>query len=276
MVSRNKSRHGIVPSCAGAVRLQGARIYCPNPIGRCPSRKQTCPDSMFPSPLTMSPVGFPRCGQSAGCGRLLPALFLSLLVHVLVVLPPLFWAARGGSEGAVSRHEISARIVGATKTDSPESDGRLQDVFKEEAAQSAPLEGNDSEIIPSETHVREGYSPKLEMDQGLGAGTRELRYFPSDQLTVRPYPLTILEDPGMLEPESDDRGGRIVLKVSISDSGGVAEMETEFTDMPANVHEAVVAAFRRMRFMPGEIDRKRVGSIIRIEMTYRDFRLPVE
>jgi hypothetical protein len=276
MVSRNESRQGIVPSCTGAVRLQGTRVHCPNLIGRCPSRKQACPDSMFPSPLTMSPAGFPRCRQFAGCGRLLPALFLSLLVHVLVVLPPLFGATCGGSEGAVSRQEISARLVGATKADLPESDGSLQDVFKEEAAQSAPLEGNDSEIIPSETHVREGDSPKPEMDQGLGAGAKELRYFPSDQLTVRPYPLTILEDTGMLEPESDDRGESIVLKVWISDSGEVAEMETEFTDMPAKVHEAVVAAFRRMRFMPGEIDRKRVGSIIRIEMTYGDFRLPVE
>jgi hypothetical protein len=31
-----------------------------------------------------------------------------------------------------------------------------------------------------------------------------------------------------------------------------------------------------MRFMPGEIDGRRVGSIMRIEMTYKDFRLPVE
>lgn len=231
---------------------------------------------MLSSPLTMSPVGFSRCGQYAVCGRLLSALFLSLLVHVLVMLPPLFGSACGGSEGAVRRQEISARLVGATKADSPESDGRLQDVFKEEAAQSAPLEDNDPEIIPSEIHVRAGDSPKPDMDQGLGAGARVLRYFPGDQLTVRPYPLTILEDLGMIEPESDDRGGRIVLKVWISDSGEVAEMETEFTDMPAKVHEAVVAAFRRMRFMPGEIDRKRVGSIMRIEMTYTDFRLPVE
>ncbi len=231
---------------------------------------------MFPLPLTMSPAGLPRCGQSAGCARLLPALFLSLLVHVLVVLPALFWIAGGGSEGAASRHEISARLVGAAKADTPENDRRPEDTFKEEAAPSAPLQGNDSETLPSGTPSREADSRKLEMNQGSGTGASELRYFPSDQLTVRPYPLTVLEDPGVLEPEPDGKGERVVLQVWISDSGEVTAMETEFTDMPTRVHEAVVAAFRRMRFMPGEIDGRRVGSIMRIEMTYKDFRLPVE
>jgi len=224
----------------------------------------------------MSPVGFPSCGQSAGCGHLLPALFLSLLVHVLAVLSLLFGVARGGGEGVASRHEITARLVGAAKPDAPENDGRLQDVFKEEVAPSAPLHGNDPEILPPGTPAREGNSRKPEMNQGSGAGSGQLRYFPSDQLTVRPYPLTVLEDPSVLEPELDGRGERVVLKVWISDSGEVTAMETEFTDMPARVHEAVMTAFRRMRFMPGEIDGRRVGSILTIEMTYKDFRLPVE
>ncbi len=231
---------------------------------------------MFPLPLTMSPAGLPRCGQSAGFGRLLPALFLSLLVHVLLVLPPLFGVAGGGSEGVASRHEISARLVGATKADTPENDRRPQDVFKEEAAPSPALHGNDPEPLPPGTPVREGNAGKPEKNQGPGNGSGQLRYFPTDQLTVRPYPLTVLEDPGALEPELESRGDRVVLKVWISDFGEVTGMETEFTDMPARVHEAVVAAFRRMRFMPGEIDGRRVGSIMRIEMTYKDFRLPVE
>jgi hypothetical protein len=231
---------------------------------------------MFPSLLTMSPAGFPRCGQSAGCGRLLQAVFLSLLIHVLVMLPPLFGVASGGGEGVASRHEISARLVGAAKPDTPESDGRLQDVFKEEAVPFAPLHGNDSETPPPGTPAREGNSGKPEMNRGPGTGSGPLRYFPSDQLTIRPYPLTVLEDPGTLEPELESRGDRVVLRVWISDSGEVTGTETEFNDMPARVHDAVVAAFRRMRFMPGEIDGRRVGSILRIEMTYKDFRLPVE
>ncbi len=206
----------------------------------------------------------------------MPALFLSLLVHVLVVLPPLFGVAGGGGEGAASRHEISARLVGAAKPDTPESDGRLQDVFKEEAVPFAPLHGNDSETPPPGTPAREGNSGMPEMNRGPGTGSGPLRYFPSDQLTIRPYPLTVLEDPGTLEPELESRGDRVVLRVWISDSGEVTGTETEFNDMPARVHDVVVAAFRRMRFMPGEIDGRRVGSILRIEMTYKDFRLPVE
>ena len=276
MVSRNESAQGIVPSCTGAVWLQGASGRCRNPIDRCASRKPARPGTMFPLPVTRPPARFPRCGQSAECGRLLLALTLSILVHVLAVLPPLFGVARGGSEGVASRHEITARLVSAPNANSSENDGRLQDAFKEEAAPTGPFPGNDSEIVPPGTPPSDGNSRKPEMNQGPGIGTSELRYFSSDQLTVRPYPLTILENVGMLEPELIDRGERVVLKVWISDSGEVAAMETEFTDMPASVHEATVAAFRRMRFMPGQIDGKRVGSIMKIEMTYKDFRLPVE
>jgi hypothetical protein len=276
MVSRNESRRGIVPSCTGAARLQGATTPCRNPIGLCALRKPARPRAMFPLPLTMSPAGLPRCGQSAGCGRLLPALFLSILVHVLAVLPPLFGVARGGGEGVASRHEITARLVSAAKADTSEDDGRPEDAFREEVAPSAPLHGNDSEALAPGTPAREGNSGKPEKNRGPGDGSSQLRYFPSDQLTVRPYPLTVLDDPGMLGPELDGRGDRVVLKVWISDSGEVTEMETEFTDMPVRIHEATVAAFRRMRFMPGEIDGRRVGSIMRIEMTYKDFRLPVE
>lgn len=224
----------------------------------------------------MSPVGFPRCGQAAGYGRLLPAFFLSLLVHALVVLPPLFGVSGGGSEGVASRHEITARLVGAATPDTPENDRPPEVLLKEEAAPSAPLHGNDSEILPPGTPARAGNSGKPEKNQGPGDGSSQLRYFPTEQLTVRPYPLTVLDDPGMLGPELDGRGDRVVLKVWISDSGEVTAMETEFNDMPARVHEATVAAFRRMRFMAGEIDGRRVGSIMRIEMTYKDFRLPVE
>lgn len=231
---------------------------------------------MFPSPLTMSPVGSSRCGQPAGCGRLLPALFLSLLLHVLAVLPPLSGAAPGGGEGGASRHEITARLVGVANRDTPEKDRPPEAAYKEEAAPSAPLQGNDSETLAPGTPDREGNSTKPTMDHGPGDGSGELRYFLGDQLTVRPYPLTVLEDPGTLEPEPDGRSDRVVLRIWISDSGEVTGTETEFTDMPARVHDAVVVAFRRMRFMPGEIDGRRVGSILRIEMTYKDFRLPVE
>lgn len=115
-----------------------------------------------------------------------------------------------------------------------------------------------------------------EPNQGNGIGSPEMHYFSSDLLTVRPYPLTILETPELLDPLPVDADGRVVLKVWISDAGEVTAMETEFTNMPATTHEAIVAAFLGMRFMPGKIDGKAVRSHMRIEMTYEDFRLPVQ
>jgi len=203
-------------------------------------------------------------------------LVFSILVHLLVVLTPLFGIVRGGGEGVASRNEIISRLVNVRTPGSFEKEGHIDNALKEEMVTSGQFLGNNSEVIPPGNAPREEKSRTPEMGQGDVTGASELHYFSSDQLTVRPYPLTVLENAGLLGPESDDKGERVVLKVWISDSGEVTVMETEFTDMPVRVHEATVAAFRRMRFMPGEIDGKRVGSILRIEMTYKDFHLPIE
>jgi len=157
------------------------------------------------------------------------------------------------------------------------SDGSLQDVTVEESDPTERSFQNDSKAAPPEPSSGEEYSPKPEMNPGFRIGADKQRYFSSDLLTVRPYPLTILEGPDLPEPVPDDWGGqKIVLTVWISDAGEVSSVKTEFTDMPVKIHEATVAAFQRMRFAPAEIDGKRVGSIIKIEITYKDFRLPVQ
>lgn len=67
-----------------------------------------------------------------------------------------------------------------------------------------------------------------------------------------------------------------MLSVWVSAEGVVVAAETEYTDMPESIHEASVAAFLRMRFSPGKIDGVPVGSVMKIEITYEDFRLPQE
>lgn len=233
---------------------------------------------MFPSPEQKLPVCCPPCRYAPECRRLLLALGLSVLVHALAVLPMKFDAMRGGNKNVLSKPGFSARLISAPSTKSQEKIEHLDAVSEKNPESTERFLQNDSGVAPPATPSAKEHSarPELESNPENGMGAPEKPYFSSDLLTVRPYPLTILETPEMLEPLPVDAAGRVVLKVWISDTGEVTATETEFTDMPATTHEAIVAAFQGMRFMPGEIDGKAVGSIMRIEMTYEDFRLPVQ
>jgi hypothetical protein len=231
---------------------------------------------MFPSPEQNHPVCCPPCRYAPENWRLLLALGLSVLAHALSVLPINFEAMRGGNENAWIKPGFSARLVSAPSAKSPEKIEHLEAISEKKSESTEKFLQSDSSVVPPASPSDKEYSPELGLNPGNGIGAPEIRYFSSDLLTVRPYPLTILESPERLEPLPDDSAGRVVLKVWISDTGEVTATETEFTDMPATIQEAIVAAFQGMRFMPGKIDGKAVGSIMRIEMTYEDFRLPVQ
>jgi hypothetical protein len=231
---------------------------------------------MFPSPEQNYPVCCPPCRYAPEYRRLLLALGLSVLAHALALMPIHFGAMRGGNENVLIKPRFSARLVSAPNAKSPEKIEHHEAVSERKSESTEKFLQSDSGVVPPATPSDKEYSPEPELNPGNGIGAPEIRYFSSDLLTVRPYPLTILESPEMLEPLPDDSAGRVVLKVWISDTGEVTATETEFADMPATVHEAIVAAFQGMRFMPGEIDGKAVGSVMRIEMTYEDFRLPVQ
>jgi hypothetical protein len=211
------------------------------------------------------------CGpQSVEWPRFLLALALSVLAHAMAVLPGNFKnSAHEGERGSFAPH-IVARLVGSSAGGAEDvqvvSEKQVEATEKQfqypsDAIQpdTTPL-GKDNSLLPQKS-----VEPVLE--------TPEMRYFSSDLLTIRPYPLTQLESPDLSNSLLNGSAGRIVLKVWVSDAGEVTATETEFTEMPIEVHEAIVAAFQRMRFMPGEIGGKPVGSILRIEMTYEDIRL---
>lgn len=148
-----------------------------------------------------------------------------------------------------------------------------------EAASTSGKVPETAGIVPRDESVDDSPPPATGTSGGAPTGkvesAPEVKYFASELLTVRPYPLTVLENPEGMEKVPDDLSGKVVLKVWISDTGEVSATEIELAEMPLPHAEAMASAFRRMRFMPGEIDGKRVGCIMRIEMTYEDFRLPV-
>jgi len=92
-------------------------------------------------------------------------------------------------------------------------------------------------------------------------------YYTSDQLTKRPRPTS---QPRLDVPESAPSfaSGKVVLRLWISELGGVDSANVENSDVPEAVAAAAKAAFGKVRFVPGEINGRRVGAVMRIEVSY--------
>ncbi len=99
-------------------------------------------------------------------------------------------------------------------------------------------------------------------------------YYTSDQLTRRPKPLAApkLEVPPQLAPSFDS--GKVILKLWINELGAVTSTEVELSEVPEAVSALAAAAFAKLRFVPGEINGRPVGVMMRIEVTYDDLKPP--
>lgn len=100
----------------------------------------------------------------------------------------------------------------------------------------------------------------------------EPRYYATSQLSKRPQPTTEAE---LDAPEirSMLAAGTIILKLWINELGEVISVEVEKSEVPELVATTAVEAFKRLRFVPGELSGRRVGSVMKIEITYDDGRL---
>lgn len=211
--------------------------------------------------------------EPARFGALFMALVLSIFLHVLVAIV----SVKERDEGNVStRSVIFARLVSRGAVPVAADGGRI-DNAAEVGVEPLGIVADDRS-----TRVGEGIGSDeqsfSEKDANPSPGVRfpKQEYFSSESLTVRPYPITLLGDMEATEINPSEMFGRTVLKVWISATGTVAAMETEFSDMPEPFRRVTVAAFERMRFMPGQIDGKPVGSIMKIEIGAEDFRLPLQ
>lgn len=212
------------------------------------------------------------CLWATEARRLAIALGLSALCHLLlmIVAPREYVATVGYGRMIFAQlvtHDEGAVTVGRGQVD------RAAQVKKK--PRGIVADGHRIKAVSELGPVDE--SPSVQGGEGASLGVRvaDQDYFSSELLTVRPYPLTILDEMlGGVNPA--EMFGKAVLKIWINATGEIAGIETEFTDMPEAVHRGLVAAFERMRFMPGQVDGKPVGSILEIEIGAEDFRLPVQ
>lgn len=102
-----------------------------------------------------------------------------------------------------------------------------------------------------------------------------LDYHPVNQLSVRPLPLSELESPDFELPMQVQHAS-VVIDVFISEFGEVVATKLVESELPLVYTEALVVAFGRLRFKPGEIDGLPVASLLRVELTAENLGLAVQ
>ena len=185
--------------------------------------------------------------------RLLFSFLFSIAVHVGVGTAS-FWGERhAGSRAAATagrslpRAGLQLAIVGAPTSQSANVSERLAVA---------------STRHPGETTKDERVGVNLLPIQGLP-------YYSTTELTRPPEPAAPLvldsTELGLL-----DGSGTLVLTIWVNDLGQVVNALVESKSVSDQFAEFALSAFKQTRFVPGEREGKRVGSIMRIEIRYDD------
>ena len=211
--------------------------------------------------------------------RLPTATLASVVIHALVLVilhqlsGDLFRGTGNPASGqtlAVFLHEVSD-VKGASE----------DKVVSDEVVAEYGRRGDVSEVERPKTRAAEvvGASERETVSIGSEAAGRSnepVRFFyPADQLSVRPIPLSEIESPDFDMPMQDRRAS-VVIDVSISEVGEVVSVQQVMSGLPETYTESLVAAFRRLRFRPGEINGLRVGALLRVELTAENLGLPIQ
>ena len=121
-----------------------------------------------------------------------------------------------------------------------------------------------------------GEETRPALDRAVGIGLLPIpapTYYTTDQLTKRPQPTA---EAKLDTPETWPiiASGTIILKLWINERGDVISVDVEKTDLAEIFSRTAVEAFKQLHFDPGEINGRRVGTMMRIEVTYDDGRKP--
>lgn len=199
--------------------------------------------------------------------RLLAALMLSCLLHGAVVFLPFFGQSAIETRFALTGRQTPPHVINATLALAGERKFSFANVPAETESVpdlSAPDRPADEEQPPMQ-HRAEG-ADLLPLPAPA--------YYTTDQLTKRPQPVAAADlDAPEIRPIV--ASGKMVLKLWINEFGVVADVVVEKTELPEAFSRTAVAAFKGLRFVPGERNGQPVGTVMRIEVTYDDGRLPL-
>ena len=196
--------------------------------------------------------------------RLTTALMVSCLLHAALVFMPYLGAKIPVSRPALQGGQKPglARFLNATLV---LESGPAASVAEDSAGGASAADSSAAR------RVNEEPSPALEPARGVGLlPIPAPAYYTADQLTKRPQPTFVpkLVLPPEMEPMFDS--GKVILKLWINELGNVISVDVEESNLPEAVSGQAVEAFGKLRFVPGEINGRRVGTIMSIEVTYED------
>ena len=225
---------------------------------------QFLPSIPPPVPRRLTPWADP---DSAAL-RLLAALTLSCVLHGAVVFLPFLGQSAAETRLALKGKQSPPRVINATLELAGEHKFSAVNVPVATPTvpdQSAPERAADEERPPTQQRAE-------------GAGLLPLpapAYYTTDQLSKRPQPVAAADlDAEAIRPIL--ASGKIILKLWINEFGRVADVVVETTELPEVFTRTAVAAFKGLRFVPGERNGQPVGTVMRIEVTYDDGRLPAQ
>ncbi len=131
---------------------------------------------------------------------------------------------------------------------------------------------NDAVDVPAGSPTATEERPAAPQRSGLGLLPIEgITYYASSQLTKRPTPLNevALDDPAIVPVIAS---GKMVMTLWISAQGEVENAAVEESELPGLFTRPAIEAFKRLRFRPGELNGRSVGTIMKIEVNYEDER----
>lgn len=189
--------------------------------------------------------------------RLSAALIVSCVLHLALILTPYPGPGRAPSES-----ELTWSSGGSFH-------GMLiyKDWYSPSVAET-PVENKETTQPPGAVAVeqRGGQSPAGSDGLGLLAIPPH-PYYRAEELTMHPRPRT---DPNleMLGNWPFLASGTVILNLWIDKRGEVISVELEKTDLPEVLAQGAAETFKRLRFLPGELEGRQVASIMRIEVRY--------
>ena len=199
--------------------------------------------------------------------RLLAALALSCLLHGALVFLPFLGASSTETRFTLRLKQSTPQVINATLALAGEHNFFNANV-------PAGSEGVTDPTVADRSAVEDQPPPQHRAE---GADLLPLpapAYYTTDQLTKRPQPLAAAElDAPAIRPIV--ASGKIVLKLWINEFGVVTDVNVEKTELPEAFSRTAVAAFKDLRFVPGERNGQPVRTLMRIEVNYDDGRLPL-
>ena len=205
--------------------------------------------------FSFQPAGGPAAGLCPGPDwrRLCAALAVSCLLHAGLVFAPYFGKSsappRTATRPAQEPGPARALDVRLGQPSAPATAPALPALEVEPRPMSERAHGSDVLPVPAPA------------------------YYTADKLTKRPRPVV---QPKLDVPREIARAvtGRVIVKLWINELGSVDSVEVESSNLPTTISGMVAEAFQKVPFEPGEIDGRRVGTLMSIEVTYLNGRRP--